>query len=99
MRLALAAATTLILAATLASPAALAGTQQERMTKCNADAKAQNLAGEPRKAFMKTCLSGKAPGAAPATQQDKMKSCNKTAGDKALKGDERKAFMSDCLKG
>lgn len=113
MRLALATAS-LLLAATFAAPSALAGTQQERMTKCNADAKTQNLAGDPRKAFMKECLAGKTQGATPATpatpaakatpatpptQQDKMKSCNKEASDKSLKGDERKAFMSTCLKG
>lgn len=61
------ATTSLILAATLTAPAALAGTQQERMTRCNADAKTQNLSGEPRKAFMKECLSGKTGGATPAT--------------------------------
>lgn len=32
--------------------------QQTRMKMCNADAKKQNLAGDARKAFMKTCLSG-----------------------------------------
>ena len=34
------------------------GDQQTRMKTCNADAKQQNLAGDARKAFMKTCLSG-----------------------------------------
>lgn len=34
------------------------GEQQTRMKTCNADAKGQNLAGDARKAFMKTCLSG-----------------------------------------
>jgi hypothetical protein len=66
MRLALATAS-LLVATALAAPPALAGTQQERMTQCNADAKAQNLAGDPRKAFMKECLSGKTQGASPAT--------------------------------
>jgi hypothetical protein len=32
--------------------------QQDKMKKCNADAKAKNLAGDERKAFMKSCLSG-----------------------------------------
>jgi hypothetical protein len=99
------ATTSLILAAILTAPAALAETQQERMTRCNAEAKTQNLSGEPRKAFMKECLSGKtgaatpATPAEPATQQDKMTACNKEASGKGLKGDERKAFMSTCLKG
>lgn len=34
------------------------GDQQTRMKMCNADAKQQSLAGDARKAFMKTCLSG-----------------------------------------
>jgi hypothetical protein len=33
--------------------------QQQRMKTCNADAKAQSLSGEARKAFMKSCLSGR----------------------------------------
>lgn len=41
--------------------------QQTRMKMCNADAKQQNLSGDARKAFMKTCLSGKDNAAMPAT--------------------------------
>jgi len=41
--------------------------QQTRMKMCNADAKQQNLSGDARKAFMKTCLSGKDNAATPAT--------------------------------
>jgi hypothetical protein len=89
------------------SPAQLA--QQDKMKSCNKDATAKALKGDERKAFMKSCLSGKtvtaptpvaAPVAAmkPMTQQDKMKACSKDAKEKALKGDERKKFMSDCLK-
>jgi len=85
------------------SPAQLA--QQEKMKSCNKEATDKALKGEARKAFMKTCLSGKpavaatvVPAAKPATQQEKMKFCNKEAGTKKLKGDERKKFMSDCLK-
>jgi len=33
--------------------------QQEKMKTCNADAKTKALKGAERKAFMKTCLSGK----------------------------------------
>jgi lysozyme family protein len=89
------------------SPAQLA--QQDKMKSCNKDATAKALKGDERKAFMKSCLSGKtvsapAPVASPVTatkpvtQQDKMKACSKDAKEKALKGDERKKFMSDCLK-
>jgi hypothetical protein len=75
-------------------------TQQSKMTSCNADAKAKNLSGDDRKAFMKSCLSAGGGAAAPHnSQQEKMKSCNADAKTKALKGDDRKKFMSDCLKG
>jgi len=64
-RLAIATAT-LVLAA-FATPT-LAGTQQqERMTQCNADAKAKSLSGDARKAFMQSCLSGKHEATSPAT--------------------------------
>ena len=33
--------------------------QQDKMTACNADAKAKDLKGDERKAFMKECLSSK----------------------------------------
>ncbi|WP_122663108.1 PsiF family protein [Pseudomonas viridiflava] len=68
--------------------------QQNKMTSCNADASAQSLKGDERKAFMSTCLKA----SPPKTQQDKMKTCNATATTQALKGDARKTFMSDCLK-
>jgi psiF repeat len=35
-------------------------TQQEKMKTCNADAKTKALAGDDRKKFMSTCLSGSA---------------------------------------
>ncbi|MCF9003437.1 PsiF family protein [Pseudomonas syringae] len=70
--------------------------QQNKMTTCNADASAQSLKGDERKAFMSTCLKAAPP--PPATQQEKMKTCNATASTQALKGDARKSFMSDCLK-
>jgi hypothetical protein len=71
------------------------------MTTCNADAKAKNLAGDDRKAFMKTCLSAAPAPAAPMmnSQQMKMKTCNADAKTQKLTGDARKQFMSNCLKG
>lgn len=75
-RLALA-ATSLIMA-TFFTPVAQAGSQQDRMTQCNADAKTKNLSGEPRKAFMKDCLSGKTQGATPATPGEKGSPATKT---------------------
>lgn len=77
---------------------ALAGTQQEKMKTCNADASAKALKGDERKAFMKQCLSSNADSGLTA-QQTKMKTCNADASAKALKGDERKAFMKSCLSG
>jgi len=41
----------------LACPLAYAGTQQDKMKTCNADAAKQALKGDARKAFMKDCLS------------------------------------------
>jgi len=84
-----------------ASTATFANTQQGKMKTCNAEAKAQNLSGDERKAFMKECLSKKAtPTAKKSTpQQEKMKSCNAEAKTKSLKGSERKKFMSECLSG
>jgi len=75
---------------------AYAGTQQDKMKTCNADAKAKALVGDARKTFMKDCLSAK-PAAAGNTQQNKMKTCNADPKAKTLKGDERKAFMKSCL--
>jgi hypothetical protein len=75
--------------------------QQSRMKSCNADAGKQNLKGDARKDFMKSCLSGAtaaAPAAAAVTpQQQRMKDCNAEAKAKDMKGDARKAFMKSCL--
>jgi hypothetical protein len=74
--------------------------QQQRMTTCNADAKAKGLKGADRKTFMKSCLSDRTAAAATGnSQQEKMKTCNTDATTKGLKGTERKAFMKECLSG
>ncbi|MDD4929758.1 MAG: PsiF family protein [Gallionella sp.] len=92
----------------------LAGAQQDKMKGCNEEAKADDLKGDARRAFMSKCLKKdytlkaaaakpeaktEAAATAPAGQQNKMKTCNADAGTKGLKGDERKAFMKTCLKG
>ena len=87
----------LSLALAFAPLASAKSAQQDRMTRCNADAAAASLKGDARKAFMKRCLAGKEP-AAPNPQQSKMKDCNAKATDQKLKGADRKAFMSTCLK-
>lgn len=73
--------------------------QQNRMKSCNAEAKSQEMKGDARKQFMKSCLKGETAGEAPkqGSQQNKMKTCNADAKEKGLKGDERKAFMKSCL--
>lgn len=76
-----------------------AGTQQEKMKTCNADAKTKALVGDERKAFMKECLSADGAKSGLTAQQEKMKTCNADAKAKALAGDERKAFMKSCLSG
>ncbi|TVO64950.1 PsiF family protein [Denitromonas ohlonensis] len=54
------------LAALLLQPlAGQANPQHDKMRNCNKTAKEKALKGEPRKAFMKTCLSGKATTPAP----------------------------------
>jgi psiF repeat len=83
-----------------ATPAAGETAQQAKMATCNADAKTKALTGDPRKAFMKECLSNH-PAAMTekkeGSQQEKMKTCNADAKTKALTGDPRKAFMKECL--
>lgn len=63
--------------------------QQERMKTCNA--KAADMKGDERKAFMKTCLSTEK-----KASENKMSHCNTAA--KGMKGEEHKKFMSDCMK-
>ena len=78
-----------------------ANSQQERMTQCNAQAADKKLAGDARKSFMKSCLSGEAPAASDnlTAQQRKMKQCNADAKQQHLAGDARKSFMKTCLSG
>jgi uncharacterized protein HemX len=88
-----------VLALGFAGSAMAATAQQEKMKTCNADAKAKELKGDERKAFMKECLSAakeEVKGGV-AAQREKMKTCNADAKTKELKGDERKKFMSECL--
>jgi hypothetical protein len=102
MKLALA-ALSLIAAFTL-TPSAHASPQGEKMKACSTEAKTQGLAGDARKAHMKTCLKGTpeeqaASAAKKAEKKAKMKECNMSAKEKGLKGAERKEQMKACLKG
>lgn len=82
------------LAVLAATPAPAANQQQDRMVACNAQAKTKALAGDPRKAFMASCLKGDTAAVSP---QQRMKDCNVAAAGKT--GGARKTFMSACLKG
>lgn len=59
----------LLLGVLLCSQGFAATAQQNKMTRCNADASAKTLKGDERKAFMSACLKAKPAGA--ATQQEK----------------------------
>ncbi|CAD5198837.1 PsiF family protein [Pseudomonas sp. FEN] len=50
----------------LCSQGFAATAQQSKMSTCNADAKAQNLAGDARKSFMSNCLKAAPAAATPA---------------------------------
>lgn len=102
MRIVKSAAAVLLLALGMSVATHAENSQQEKMKTCNAQAGEKKMAGDDRKAFMKSCLSAgsSAPTAKALTpQQQKMKTCNADAKTKALKGDERKAFMKSCLSG
>jgi psiF repeat len=79
--------------ATPAKPAAMpekkATPQQEKMANCNKDA--ADKKGDERKAFMKTCLSGK-----PAAMAGNP-ACEKSADDKKLAGAARNSHVKKCM--
>ena len=86
--------------ALLAAGPALAGTQQNKMKTCNAEASKKDLKGDERKTFMSECLSAAEPEKKElSSSQERMKTCNAEAKTKSLSGDARKTFMSDCLSG
>ncbi|MEQ1590790.1 MAG: PsiF family protein [Thiobacillaceae bacterium] len=58
----------LMMAAFATSGAWAESAQQSRMKTCNDDAKKQTLAGDARKSFMKSCLSGAMADAKPAVE-------------------------------
>jgi hypothetical protein len=70
-----------------------ATTQQDKMKACNAQAGTQKLAGDARKQFMSTCLSG---GSAMPTAANKTSSCNMQADSKKLSGAARTSFVKKC---
>ena len=76
---------------------------EERQKDCNAQASAQSLAGDPRKAFMSDCLTGQARegsgSSSASTLQRLEQSCTTTANARHLTGGDLSAFMEECLKG
>jgi psiF repeat len=96
-------ATLSLIAAFSFTSAAHASPQGEKMKACSSEAKTQGLAGDARKAHMKTCLKGTpeqqaASAAMKAEKKAKMKACNMSAKEKGLKGAERKETVKACLK-
>ena len=78
---------TLATGAAFAKDEKAATPQQSKMADCNKEAKAKDLKGDDRKAFMKSCLSNKPAAAAEpkkemTPQQQKMQNCNKEAKEK-----------------
>lgn len=63
--------------------------QQDKMKDCNA--KAGDMKGDDRKAFMKTCLSAK-----PAKPTNKMAECN--AKTKGMSKEDADKARSECMK-
>ncbi|HEV3239139.1 MAG TPA: PsiF family protein [Casimicrobiaceae bacterium] len=74
-----------------ATKPAATNSQQDKMKDCNA--KAGEMKGDDRKAFMKTCLSAKPP----AKPKSKMAECNAKA--KGLSKEEGDKARSECMKG
>jgi hypothetical protein len=78
------------------APAAVASPQTDKMKSCNAEAKTADKKGDERKAFMKTCLSGKSAEASPAAAACATKAVSKEG--KPLAGAAKTAFMKKCEK-
>jgi hypothetical protein len=91
-KLMLSAAVSLLAAQLVLAPAAMAGTQQDKMTACNKQAGEKKLSGDERKKFMSECLSAKKDEGTTAKAEDKAaKSDDKAAKseDKAAKAEEK----------
>lgn len=69
--------------------------QQERMKSCNKEAGEKAMKGDERKAFMKSCLSGKT-GAAPAAAAAPNADCQAKAAEKKLAGAAKSSFVKKC---
>ena len=68
--------------------------QQERMKSCNKEAGDKGLKKDERKAFMKSCLSGKPAEAAEAAAPNA--DCQAKATEKKLAGAAKSSFMKKC---
>lgn len=83
------------LAETKKEPSPAQRAQQEKMKNCNKEAAEKKLAGDPRKAFMKECLSAK-PAAAKADEKSPPASCEAQATEKKLAGAAKTSFLKKC---
>ncbi|OFZ96551.1 MAG: hypothetical protein A2Z44_04285 [Betaproteobacteria bacterium RBG_19FT_COMBO_58_11] len=70
--------------------------QQSRMADCNKEAKAKDMKGDERKAFMKSCLSGKPAAEAKTEAKIEAKTEAKAEAKKELTPQQQK--MQDCNK-
>lgn len=70
--------------------------QQEKMKTCNAEAKAKDMKGDARKAFMKDCLSAKGGEAKPEPAKAPNANCESMAQEKKLAGAAKGAFIKKC---
>lgn len=70
--------------------------QQEKMKACNAEAKAKDMKGDARKAFMKDCLSAKSGAAKAAPAKAPNANCEGMAQQKKLAGAAKGAFLKKC---
>jgi len=84
-------------------PTAAQKAQRERMKACNQEAKAKELKGDERKAFMQECLKSENSAASKSAKADKVaakekaEQCKQEAAEKKLKGDARKTYLASCL--
>lgn len=75
--------------------------QQQRMAKCNAEAKTQGLKGDTRRAFLTDCLKGSGPPAGTDRKQAqaRARTCEAEAGRQEMTSDARQLFLRGCLAG
>ena len=77
---------------------ALAQTPGEKMAGCESKARAAELNGPQRKAFIQRCVTGAPEPAKAVTPQEKMADCEHKARAAELRGPQRQAYIQQCIK-